>query len=78
MNKLPKDILIKIISNIQDPKQLTDFEINENILKLLQEKVDREKINRENKNIYCAKTTTTTTTPIKTIILLCILFYYFI
>jgi hypothetical protein len=41
MEKLPKDILIKLLTTIQDPKEMNDTELDTNINKYIHEKLNR-------------------------------------
>jgi hypothetical protein len=41
MDKLPKDILIKLLATIQDPEEMKDTELDTNISKYIHEKLKR-------------------------------------
>lgn len=53
MDSLPKDVLIKLLTTIQNPKEMSDKELDINIHKCIQEKLNRnlEKVTEEIKNL---------------------------
>jgi hypothetical protein len=53
IQKLPKDILIKLLTTIQEPKEMNEKDLNKNIINCIQERLNRnlKKIKEEIKDL---------------------------